>query len=148
MYTFLSVWCDFPGANLKFQLILIGSNLYGVVIPCLKVAILVEWLRIFVPGKSRTAFFWSCSTVLLVNVAYYVASIIALNLSCIPYRAIWDLTIEGKCLDQQALNNSSAIVNLISDIAILALVQQIIWSLHMSLKKKIGVSLIFAAGLL
>ncbi|KAH8728259.1 hypothetical protein GQ44DRAFT_724771 [Phaeosphaeriaceae sp. PMI808] len=43
---------------------------------------------------------------------------------------------------------ASACVNFISDIVILLLPQKIIWGLHMSFSKKIGVAALFAAGLL
>lgn len=115
---------------------------------CLKVAIMLDWLRIFVPGKTRNAFFWICWSVLVCNTLYYIANIVALNLECIPYQSIWDITITGKCLDQKALDISSAVMNLLSDITVIAVAQKVIWRLQMSLKKKLGVSLIFAAGIL
>lgn len=115
---------------------------------CIKVAIMLDWLQIFVPGSMRNTFFWGCWAVLVSNTMYYVANIIALNLECIPYRSIWDITITGKCLDQKALDISSAVMNLLSDIIIIALAQKIIWGLQMSLRKKLGVSIIFATGIL
>ncbi|KAI3396139.1 hypothetical protein diail_470, partial [Diaporthe ilicicola] len=105
-------------------ILLIGANLYAVNIMCIKVAIMLDWLRIFVPGKTRNAFFWTCWAVLICNTMYYTANIVALNLECISYRAIWDITMTGQCLDQKALDISSAVMNLLSDITIIALAQK------------------------
>ncbi|KAI0418236.1 hypothetical protein F5X98DRAFT_338471 [Xylaria grammica] len=131
----------------EFQyILLIGSNFYAVTILCIKVAILLDWLHMFVPGQTRNKFFWACWTVLTINTLYYVANIVAVNLTCVPFEASWNILVAGKCLDQKALDTSSAVINLISDITILGLAQRVIWNLHMSMKKKLGLSLIFTAG--
>ncbi|KAF2965399.1 hypothetical protein GQX73_g8171 [Xylaria multiplex] len=128
-------------------ILLIGANFYDANILCIKVAILLDWLHIFVPGKTRNKFFWACWAILTINTLYYIANIVAVNLSCIPFEASWNILVAGRCLDQKALDTSSAVINLISDLTIMALAQQVIWNLHMSLKTKLGLSLIFAAGL-
>ncbi|KAI1817167.1 hypothetical protein GGS20DRAFT_592586 [Poronia punctata] len=128
-------------------ILLIGANFYAVNILCIKVAIILEWLHLFVPGKTRNAIFWACWAVLVINTSYYVANVVALNLTCIPYEAAWDVLVAGKCLDQKALDTSSAAINLISDVTLITLAQRVIWSLHMSTKQKLSVSLVFAAGI-
>lgn len=125
----------------------IGANFYAVTIMCIKVSIMLDWIRIFVPSRTRNVFFYACWAVLIVNTTYYIANIIATNLACIPFRAIYDKTIPGKCLDEKALDSSSAAINLISDLTILILAQKVIWRLHISVKKKLGVSVVFAVGL-
>ncbi|KAI1274547.1 hypothetical protein F5Y07DRAFT_372728 [Xylaria sp. FL0933] len=127
-------------------ILLIGANFYAVNILCIKLAIILEWLHIFVPGKVRTTFFWVSWAVLVVNTSYYIANIVALNLTCIPFRAAWDVLVAGKCLDQKALDTSSAAINLISDVTLIGLAQRVIWTLHMSKKRRLGLSLVFAAG--
>jgi hypothetical protein len=118
-------------------------------IGALKVAILLEWMRIFNPTSTRNSFFWTCHTILWINVLFYSASFFAINLACFPREKIWDVTIiEGHCIDQNNLYLAGTIVNLISDVAILFIPQKVIWTLNMSLHKRIGVSLIFAIGLL
>ncbi|KAI1192470.1 hypothetical protein F5X97DRAFT_340394 [Nemania serpens] len=128
-------------------ILLIGASFYDADILFIKVAILLDWLHLFVPGKTRNWFFWVCWAVLTVNTLYYIANIIAVNLTCIPFEASWNVLVTGKCLDQKALDTSSAAINLVSDVAIMALAQHVIWNLHMSTRKKIGLSIIFAAGL-
>ncbi|KAI0517801.1 hypothetical protein F5B22DRAFT_645504 [Xylaria bambusicola] len=126
----------------------VGANLIAVTLMVLKGAILLEWMRIFVPPGTRNYFFWISTILLGVQTAFYVAWIIAENLSCIPHRRIWDITIcESKCVDIKLLFIPVAGLNLVADIIILFLPQKAIWALQMSLSKKIGVALVFAIGL-
>ncbi|VUC32030.1 unnamed protein product [Clonostachys rosea] len=127
----------------------LGTNFYGSCLMCLKTGVLLEWVNIFVPRGTRNAFWWTCYTMLWVNVAYYVAIKFAENLSCIPQAHIWDKTLAGgKCINEKALVTSTCIINLISDVLILVVPQSIIWKLNMNKARKIGISIIFGVGLL
>lgn len=127
----------------------ITSNAYSDAIGFLKAAILVEWSRIFNPRGIRNTFFWVCHTVLWVNILYYVASAISINLTCFPHQKIWDKTItDGTCINSNALYLSGTIINLLSDLVIFYTPQSVIWGLKLSTSKKVGVSLIFAIGVL
>ncbi|KAI0834900.1 hypothetical protein F5Y06DRAFT_300089 [Hypoxylon sp. FL0890] len=117
-------------------ILLIGANFYDANILCIKVAILLDRLHIFVPGKTRNKFFWAYWVVLTINTLYYIDNIVAVNLSCIPFEASWNILAAGEYLDQKALDTSSAVINLISDLTIMVLAQQVIWNLHMSLETR------------
>ncbi|KAI3339261.1 hypothetical protein F4824DRAFT_508660 [Ustulina deusta] len=126
----------------------IGANLCAVTIMILKAAILLEWIRIFVPPGTRNLFFWTSTILIGLHTTFYIAWVIIENLSCIPHRRIWDLTIpHGKCIDVRLIYLPVAAINLFADIIILLLPQRTIWTLHMTIKKKIGVALVFAIGI-
>jgi hypothetical protein len=114
----------------------------------LKTAIMKEWIDIFVPRGTRNTFFWISCGIIAYNVAFYSAAIIAANLSCIPQNAIWDVTVHGKCFNYKAMEMAGAAINLVSDLIILILPQRVIWTLNMSTSRKLGVSFIFAIGIL
>lgn len=116
----------------------------------MKTAILLEWTRIFVPpGKTtKNSFYWTCQVVMWVNILYYAAVITAWALSCSPHAKIWTPSLPGKCFNTKAFFVTNASLNLASDIVILALPQSSIWGLQMSRRKKIGVSLVFAIGVM
>ncbi|CAH0054246.1 unnamed protein product [Clonostachys solani] len=118
--------------------------------PFLKIAILIEWINIFVPGgfDRRSVFFWGCSFMIFVQAAALVGIVLALNLQCKPHRAIWDIRVQGDCYAISKIQISSGIIFLISDIIILLLPQHIIWKLKLKTSKKIGVSIVFGLGLL
>lgn len=140
------------GAELTLgQYILVFGVCYSFVLPFLKVAILTEWVRMFVPRGThmKNAFFWGCMTVCFVQIGAGIATVIALNVQCIPHAAIWDLTItDAQCFELYPLQVSSASIQLVSDIAIFLLPQRVIWTLKMTWRKRLGVSVVFGLGLL
>ncbi|KAJ8129295.1 hypothetical protein O1611_g4337 [Lasiodiplodia mahajangana] len=127
----------------------VGSNFYSVTMLVMKALILREWSRIFVPYGMRTTFWWTCHVVMAVNVIFYAAAIFLEDLSCFPYRRIWDKTVAGsQCLDFKIIVLIGASINVVLDVTTLILPQKAIWSLQLSRNKKIGVSLVFAIGIL
>lgn len=132
------------------QLIYICTVLNEVVFLLIKPCILIEWCRIFCPNK-RTYFYYTCWALITINVLWYIAVILLANLECFPHAKIWDKTIVGgRCLDPiqvKLIWVYNAAVNLGLDIIILALPQKVIWNLKLNKKKKVGLSMIFAFGL-
>lgn len=128
----------------------IYGQCYSYAMPFLKIAILVEWISIFVPGgyDRRNPFSWGYSFMIFVQVAALIGIILALNLQCKPHRAIWDIRVQGKCSDIRNIQVGSVILFLVSDIIILLLPQRIIWNLKMKRSKKFGISIIFGLGVL
>lgn len=133
------------------QWVLVFGVCYSFVLPFLKIAILVEWCRLFVPQGTRmkSIFWWGCVAIGFVQMTSNTAIVISLNMQCTPHEAIWDFRIpDAKCWDLHKLQVASATIHLICDIAIFLLPQQVIWKLKMSWKKRLGVSVIFGLGLL
>ncbi|RYP41496.1 hypothetical protein DL767_001001 [Monosporascus sp. MG133] len=74
-------------------------------------------------------------------------NISVMNLMEVYY--IWDLTVPGgSCMERVYLDITSASIQLLTDLFTFALPQNIIWSLQMSTRKKLGVSFVFAVGVL
>ncbi|KAI0885286.1 uncharacterized protein GGS22DRAFT_141799 [Annulohypoxylon maeteangense] len=115
---------------------------------CSRTAILLEWLRVFVPQGTRNLFFWASWLVLFSNAAFYIAALFAVCLICRPLEKAWKPMIHGSCLDLRYLYLASPYINLFFDLAIFSLPQRTIWSLNMSTKRKLGISLIFSVGIL
>ncbi|KAI3330224.1 hypothetical protein F4824DRAFT_344989 [Ustulina deusta] len=147
--TFVHQW-NFRVKDLfeSLHILHIATNFYDVSVAALKIAILLEWTRIFAPRGARGLFYKMCHILLWANVLFYASKILLINLACIPHRAIWDKTIPAKCLDQKIVYLAAAVISVVSHAFILALPQTIIWKLKMDNKKKIGVSFIFATGVL
>ncbi|KAI1467248.1 uncharacterized protein F4812DRAFT_431864 [Daldinia caldariorum] len=114
----------------------------------LKVAILLEWKRTFVPSGTRGFFFWTCYFMIFINIIFYTSGFIVVNLSCTPHKKIWDETVPGTCFDRKAVDVSSASINIASHTLILILPHTVIWKLNMTTRKKINVSLVFTIGIL
>ncbi|PTB69582.1 hypothetical protein BBK36DRAFT_1138006 [Trichoderma citrinoviride] len=122
---------------------------YSIVLPLLKVAIMVEWVRLFVPTtKSRSPFFWGVCVISFVQIAAGIAIVIALNMQCTPHQRIWDFRVEGTCFNLYTLQVISASIQLGSDVAMFCLPQHTIWTLKMTWQKRLGVAAIFSMGVL
>lgn len=131
--------------------IFVMGNIYVVVLALLKVAMLSEWSRILVPRNNRTSsvFWWGCMIMIAIQVLACVGNVIALNVQCIPHQASWDFTIlDAKCFPLYTLQLSSGIIYLTTDIIMFFMPQHLIWTLQMSWKKRLGVSVVFGLGLL
>ncbi|KAI0386349.1 hypothetical protein F5Y04DRAFT_275956 [Hypomontagnella monticulosa] len=130
-----------------FYLVHVGSILYSVAIMLFKVAIILQWIRIFVPRGTRDSFYWACHILLWINVFLYLIIVILICASCQPFRKLWDPTVPGTCrVDRDIIDISTAVGNLISDIVIVLLPQRVIWKLHLEAKKKSGIAFIFFVG--
>ncbi|KAI1738411.1 hypothetical protein F4680DRAFT_450163 [Xylaria scruposa] len=130
-------------------LVHVGSELYATCLVLMKSAILLEWLRIFVPRVTRGVFYWICHILLWTNVVFYAVILISANLSCMPFARLWDKTVPGNCSanNNKAYGVAKASYNFISDFLIFLLPQRIIWRLHLKTKKKIRIAFIFAIGI-
>ncbi|KAI8958015.1 hypothetical protein F5Y11DRAFT_55566 [Daldinia sp. FL1419] len=124
----------------------VGNNLYGIIYPTLKSAILIEWMNLFLPRGKRGYFYWVSLLLIALLSLWYCGLNVAENFHCVPYKRIWDVTVPGLCYDWRIANIMSNSINLGTDIILLGLPQKAIWSLHMSQKQKLGVSALFATG--
>lgn len=136
----------------------------------MKVIILREWVTIFVAGGTRNTFWWTSHIMIVITIIFYGMSIVLQNISATPYRrskwfhglitilltaytnrscSVWDVTVPGTTrLNPKATPVAGATVNIVLDLITLIIPQRVIWSLNVSKKKKIGVSLVFTIGLL
>ncbi|KAK0701933.1 hypothetical protein B0T26DRAFT_660242 [Lasiosphaeria miniovina] len=130
------------------QVVYAYPSIYSATMLLAKNAILLEWGNIFVPTGTRNWFFWSTRVLIVANTLIYLAAILAGTFLCKPVRKSWDFFVPGTCLDRQSVHGSVVCFNLAIDLFILVLPQKVIWSLKMTLPRKIGVSFIFSLGLM
>lgn len=126
----------------------LGSIIYCSVILPIKISVLVQYIRIFSPSE-RQWFYWSCHALIWLNFLLYTILFFIEIFPCKPRAKAWDPMITtGKCLDLMTINVVSSALNVNSDFIILLLPQRIIWNLQLSVKKRLGISLVFATALL
>ncbi|KAF2837801.1 hypothetical protein M501DRAFT_936634 [Patellaria atrata CBS 101060] len=117
--------------------------LYGPLAFATKAAILLMVKRVF--GVNRILRI-SVNYGILLMALYYIAITIVKIFICSPIPKFWNPTIEGKCLDSDAIFITDCVVSIVSDLFILILPLPTIWKLKMRVSKRIGVSLVFVAG--
>ncbi|KAH7130058.1 hypothetical protein B0J11DRAFT_577610 [Dendryphion nanum] len=121
--------------------------IYGVLMILIKVNILLQYIRIFVPDGRRCFTSVACYTLIALNVIYYTMFVFMLIFSCIPRHKMWDYTVSGRCIDWRIVLATGNIVTLISDTIIWAVPQRIIWNLHLKKSRKWGLSALFTIGI-
>ena len=143
------VWNKYTNERAQFGQIL--RITYCIDLFLVKLAILLQFLRVFVPLKNRDKMFWACHALIWLNLTYYTIYVFLAIFSCNPVKKGWSQRIppiKGSCLDLRIAYTAGAAINAASDLSILILPQPIIWNLQLSFKKKIGLSAIFTIGLL
>lgn len=113
----------------------------------IKLAILLEFLRIFSPRKCHYTF-WIYHILIWLNFLFYVIVSFLTIFPCQPIKKFWKPWIDGRCLNTAKISIAIACFNSASDLSLLIVPQKVIWNLQMSFKRRIGVSTIFLAGLL
>lgn len=113
-----------------------------------KLSILLQFNRLFAPHKLGKAY-WIIQAVIWINTAYYLAGMLAIIFECTPRSKAWDVfTPGGSCVDIATLIVVGSVINLVSDLVMLFIPLFCISSLKLPLRKKIGVSCVFATGAL
>ncbi|KAF2649439.1 hypothetical protein K491DRAFT_549366, partial [Lophiostoma macrostomum CBS 122681] len=83
------------------------------------------------------------------TVSYWLATVITAFTICRPFAYNWNkITIAGRCGDIVAYYLSTAILNLLIDVVIVALPLPILWGLQMNIARKISLTFIFSMGAL
>lgn len=121
--------------------------LFGPTIFFAKLSILLLFLRIFViaPGTKT---YYAIHFIIWFNMLFYLANLPVEIWACVPRRKIWQPTLPGHCLNNDALLITGGVVNVVTDWAILSIPLFSIGRLQMPLLKKIGVLAVFATGFL
>lgn len=97
-------------------------------------------------GKGAT--YYMIHFVIWFNLLFYIANIPIEIWPCIPRRKLWEPQIPGTCLNNERVFIAGGTINVVSDFAILLLPLVSIAKLQMPMRRKIGVSTIFATGFL
>ena len=132
----------------KSQHVRIVGPIHMIVLCLIKFAIFLQVLRVFVPGKKRNWMFWTCHGLIWLHFFWYFADLLVKIFPCRPVQRFWNPWIKGTCIKIQQVYLATTAFNTASDILVVILPQPIIWKLQTSLKRKIGISLIFLVGVL
>lgn len=110
----------------------------------IKLSILLQYMKIFVPAGTRNLMYWGIQIVIWLNLAFYSIGTLVEIFACTPREKFWDVTITtGHCIDRNAINVASSAVNSCSDFITLLLPQKAIWDLQMPLRRKLAISSVF-----
>lgn len=131
-------------------LVNISIILYSPTVFFIKLSILLQYTRIFAPtveGNMRmvVAIRICISTIFI----FYIIATFFSIFQCSPREKIWNiLETDGHCYDVGAFEKASGVFNIVSDFAILILPISSVWRLHMTFRKKLLTTAVFAIGFL
>ena len=114
-----------------------------------KMAILLQYLRLFAPSRKGHEFMWYGAWA-TIGATFMVYSFFTFwtMFYCRPRRFIWDKLIPGgKCFDVNDIIMSQGAFNMVSDVVILLLPSWSLWKLDVPLVRKLWITLMFATGL-
>ncbi|KAI9043065.1 uncharacterized protein KD926_004568 [Aspergillus affinis] len=118
--------------------------MYKVVIGLTKVSFFCLYLRIFIQPVFRRLCYGGIAFILAWSLAYILVTIF----QCKPIASFWDKTIKHPhCVDSKSQWLSYAVINILSDVAILALPLYPVSQLKLARAKKLALALIFGLGL-
>lgn len=112
-----------------------------------KLSIFLLYLRVFAPSPKCNQW-WFIQILMGLNFFFYLADTIVKIFECTPRARIWDKTVPGRCIDADIPVLVTSIVNVVSDIMMLLMPIRCVWRLQIALRTKVGITTIFAAGIL
>ena len=121
--------------------------IYVVALLLTKTAILLQLMEIFVP-ISRTSRWWILVGMIIVNAVYLTINFFLEIFVCVPRERIWNPSIQGHCISIGELFIATAAVNLGEDVLILALPISWILRLQVNSRRKMGICVVYATGIL
>ncbi|KAH6714727.1 hypothetical protein BKA61DRAFT_517961 [Leptodontidium sp. MPI-SDFR-AT-0119] len=135
---------DVPPQNVTLlrKLYYVSQLLYVVVQNLAKISILFLYLRIFVNPRFRLY------TKIVMGWAFChtFAFLVADAFQCVPVKAVWDTTIDAKCINLQTLIYAGAGFSIVEDFIIMLLPISELRSLKLDLRKRIVLFFMFALG--
>ncbi|KAL8925179.1 MAG: hypothetical protein Q9208_003684 [Pyrenodesmia sp. 3 TL-2023] len=129
----------------------VAALFYHPTVFLVKLAILLEYLRMLAPSKVvNPALFIGARIIIVVVFVYSVISEAFTIFQCSPRAKMWDPLIEGgHCIDNSNAGQVvTGFVNITTDVAILVLPARTVWKLRIPRRKKFEIILLFATGLL
>lgn len=132
-----------PWEIVDFQKLFVASEFsYLMASGLLRISIVLFYQRFFI-----TQGFWLASTGVMYAVAIWTTiMIIVWGLQCIPLAALWDKTIEGKCINSLVWIIVNQCFNIAIDFILLGLPLPIILNLQRAWKEKLMLSGVFLVG--
>jgi len=90
----------------------------------------------------------ACHFLIWGNLVFYVAILLTVLLECHPISEVWNLLYQGHCINRNMVLIVTGAVNAFSDLLNLLLPIWATWHLQMAPRRKLGITAIFATGLL
>ncbi len=127
---------------LALELFYVAQIFYKITINLTKASILLLYLRIFLQRWFRIC----CYIFMSIILSYMLATVVASIWQCNPIRGAWDKSTHPSCISLTKNWYANAAFSIITDVAILLLPMQPIWSSNLPIGDKRALVFVFALG--
>jgi hypothetical protein len=125
----------------------IAQTLYKVVVCLNKVSVILLYMRIFTSRIFISRRFrWLRYCALAIVIASGVATIFATIFQCVPIQRSWNKSVDGNCIDSSKFWVANAVINISTDVVVLALPIREISKLQLKLQEKIMLHSVLLLG--
>ncbi|KAG9195561.1 1-acylglycerone phosphate reductase [Alternaria panax] len=120
----------------------VAQTPYKIVVCLNKVSAILLYMRIFISRYFR----WLCYCALAIVVGSGIATVFATIFQCVPLQRSWNKNIEGTCIDSSKFWLANAVLNIFTDVVVLALPICELAKLQLKLQEKIMLHSVFLLG--
>ncbi|KAH7068960.1 hypothetical protein BKA63DRAFT_397026, partial [Paraphoma chrysanthemicola] len=120
----------------------IAQTPYKIVVCLNKTSVVLLYMRIFISKNFR----WVCYVALAIIIGSGVATVFATIFQCVPLQRSWNKTVDGTCIDSSMFWIANAVLNIATDVIVLALPVREVWKLQLRLQEKIMLYAVFLLG--
>jgi hypothetical protein len=120
----------------------IAQTPYKVVVCLNKISVILLYMRIFISQRFRVF----CYGALAIVVSSGIATVFATVFQCVPFERSWNKSIDGTCVDSDMFWLANAILNISTDVIVLALPVHEVFKLQLKLQEKILLHSVFLLG--
>ncbi|KAH7122027.1 hypothetical protein B0J13DRAFT_599213 [Dactylonectria estremocensis] len=131
-----------PELTMALKLFFIAQTPYKVTVCLNKVAAILLYLRLFVTHGFRIA----CFVAIGIIVAWSIGGVGATIWQCVPIAGAWNKKLDAVCIDSNKFWVAYAVMNILTDIMVLALPIAPIMKLQMSLRERLLLCCVFLIG--
>ncbi|CAJ0543613.1 Ff.00g038390.m01.CDS01 [Fusarium sp. VM40] len=116
---------------------------YSISLYWVKLSFLLQYYRILSISNMR----WACLGAIIFITLWSLSQTIVLCLICVPLEAVWDPSVEGKCLSHQTqMWYVNGVMHIVLDFVIIIMPLPIVWNLNLPRSQKWLLSGIFGLG--
>ncbi|KAF2106167.1 hypothetical protein BDV96DRAFT_508237 [Lophiotrema nucula] len=120
----------------------IAQTPYKIVVCLNKTSVITLYRRIFISKNFHSL----CYGALAIVIGSGIATTFSTIFQCIPIERSWDKTIEGRCIDSSKFWLANAVLNIFTDVVVLALPIHEIFQLQLKLQEKLMICSVFLLG--
>ncbi|RAL07235.1 uncharacterized protein BO97DRAFT_378986 [Aspergillus homomorphus CBS 101889] len=125
------------------KVVFTAAIIYVPALALAKISLIILYYRILCQEHYQR---WTLYALAFIVSSYSIALIFAFIFGCQPVHKAWSLSVTGSCIDQYALYVATAVMNIITDIALIIVPVPTVIGLNMPTVQKIGLLFMFMVG--